>query len=498
MADPLSMSASIAGLISIADLVFKAVYKKTMEKIEKRVKKANGMSNRSKVANIIQQLKWPFTTTETKELLTELSRHKKTLNVALAADSMRKLQLCLTKIDGISEEVSRAHDVVRKIEINTQIEVDRGKQRVLDYFMINNPQGDLRKSINDRHPMTGLWLTESSAFNDWIWLSGIPGAGKTVLAGSVIQEALTRADETNQVGVGFYFCDYRQPMTCEPISILGAIASQLTRQKEEAFSILRNYYGYLHPKRHLPEETPDSEELKAKINIMSELFNQTIIIVDGLDECGDTADDVVKILTELADYGTGVSMAIFSRDHDDVRLHLDVEFKHISIAAHEEDIRIYVGAELEKRIQSYLLRLQDMNMKDEIMEILVERAGGMFRWVVCQLDYLCNCAHDEERREALTKLPPNLSSSYRHLLERANRFSSKVQTMVQLCLHLIAFAEPKLLIIQLRQPVLTPEAPGAYLSARNTISNMKSLADAAVLFANWNKETTLNPHTFPF
>ncbi|OTA82273.1 hypothetical protein M434DRAFT_37202 [Hypoxylon sp. CO27-5] len=533
MADLLSMSASIAGLISIADLVFKAVYKyaraaknakddinslaeeinslsnllrslqalaldleaeggvfeptlrnhyfnqcrKTMESIEKRVKKANDRSNRSKAGSIIQQLKWPFTVTETRELLTELSRHKETINIALSAESMQNLQLCLSKIDGIGKQASSIRDIVRKIEINTQITVDKNKKRVLDYFMKNSPQGTLRKCINDRHPMTGLWLTESSAFNDWlvtpgskIWLSGIPGAGKTVLAGSVIQEALTRSHETESVGVGFYFCDYRHPISWEPATILGAVASQLARQNHEAFDILRRYYEGLHPERGLPDETPDPDELRAQITSMSKLFDQTIMIVDGLDECGDTTDNVVKILMELADYSAGISMALFSRNHDDIRFYLQADFEHISIAAHEGDVRLYVGAELDKRLQLRQLRLGDMNMKDEIMSVLVKKSGGMFRWVACQLDYLCDCAHDEERREALTKLPPNLADSYRRLLERVNRLSPKVQNMVQLCLHSIAYAEPKLSIIELQQAVSTPESVGCHLDARKMIT----------------------------
>lgn len=96
-----------------------------------------------------------------------------------------------------------------------------------------------------------------------------------------------------------------------------------------------------------------------------------------------------------------------------------------------------------------------------------------FRWVVCQLDYLCECAHDGERREALKKLPPDLPESYRRLLERTTKWSPSVRTMVQMCLRFIAFAEPKLTIAQLRQVVSTPEVLGAHLDKTNTISEQE-------------------------
>lgn len=93
-----------------------------------------------------------------------------------------------------------------------------------------------------------------------------------------------------------------------------------------------------------------------------------------------------------------------------------------------------------------------------------------FRWVVCQIDYLCECAHDEERREALSKLPPDLPKSYRRLLERLNRCSAVVQTMVQKCLLFIAYSDPKLTIVQLLQAISTPDTVGAKLDERNTVT----------------------------
>lgn len=448
MSDPLSVSASIAGLISISDLIFRAVFKyaraaknaksdiqsladeinglatvlrslqalasdlesegdtfdpalrihclshctKTFDKIEQRVKRASDSLGRSKLEGIARQLKWPFSASETKELLGELSRHKETITIALSADSMRKLQLCLSKVDELGEQVSRIATIAKRIEINTQIDVNAGKQRVLNYFMKISPQTNLEMSIRLRHAMTGLWLTESLPFTNWLekpgsrlWFSGIPGAGKTVLAGAVIQEALTHGHITARVGVGFFFCDYKDHSTGQPTNILGAVASQLARQNNEAFNILRNYYETLNPPTGLPQ-TPDPDELRARICSMSELFDQTLIIIDGLDECGDNTEEVVDVLSELAQYTTSVSIALFSRDHYNIQVRLEDEFEHIPIAAHTEDIRLYVGAELDKRTRTRRLELTSIAMKEEIMETLVSRAQGMFRWVVCQLE----------------------------------------------------------------------------------------------------------------
>lgn len=438
--DPLSLSASIAGLISLADPVFRAVFKyaravkdarsdvqtladeingfitilrslealaldlesegntfdrtlsthdlfeinKILAKVDQRVKKATDSFSRSKLEGVVRQLKWPFSVSETKELLNDLSRHKATITLALSADSIHTMQMSLSKTKLLATEVSKMAEVVRRVEINTQIAVEYKQERILDFFMKLSPQINLETSIKLRHPMTGLWLTDSPSFSYWLespgsklWLSGIPGAGKTVLAGSVIQEALTRSYTMDNVGVGFFFCDYKNDKTWNPVNILGAIASQLARQKNEAFAILQAYYDNLNPRGGL-SKTPDSEELRAKIGEMSEVFVQTFIVVDGLDECGETTDDVVDILLELATYNPAITMALFSRDHDNIRYQLEEDFKHVSIAAHTEDIRLYVGAELENRIRTHRLRLTSVAIKDEILETLVQRADGMY------------------------------------------------------------------------------------------------------------------------
>ncbi|KAG4280439.1 hypothetical protein FPRO06_11772 [Fusarium proliferatum] len=530
MADPLSLAASIAGLISLADVIFRTTYKfvraakdakdeiqslldeinnlssvlrrlealasdledegqsfdptlrnhylnhcyKTFNKIESRVKKASESFKKSKLDGIVRQLKWPFSSSETKELLTELSRHKETISVALLADSMRKIQLSLSKSNEIDRKITALGEIARRIEINTMIAIDDRKQRILNHFMKANPQLALQTSIRLRHPMTGLWLTESPKFIRWLetpasklWLTGIPGAGKTVLAGSVVQEALTRTYTSRKIGAAFFFCDYKDSKTWNTVNILGALASQLARQNDESYNILNAYYEILYPPKGLPK-TADADELRAQISKMCETFDQTIIVVDGIDECDDLTDEVVDNLIQLADYSERLSMALLSRDHYNIRVRVEEEFEPIQIAAHTEDVELYVNAEIDKRIRTRQLQLSSADMKEEIRGALVGKADGMFRWVVCQLDYLCNCAHDQERREALSKLPPDLPKSYRRLLERVNNCSVGVQNMVQMCLHFMAVAEPKLTIVELRQAVSTLPI-GGKLGKGNTV-----------------------------
>lgn len=104
---------------------------------------------------------------------------------------------------------------------------------------------------------------------------------------------------------------------------------------------------------------------------------------------------------------------------------------------------------------------------------------------------MCDCADDAERREALNRLPPDLPESYRRLLERVNRCSPRVQTIVKMCLHFIAFAAPRLTIIQLRQAVSVPEPIGSRLDSSNTVTEQEILRRCSSLIRKSEDEDHL-------
>lgn len=110
---------------------------------------------------------------------------------------------------------------------------------------------------------------------------------------------------------------------------------------------------------------------------MSHLFDQTIIIIDGLDECGDHTDDVVDTLMQMTEDSENTSLAVFSRDHYNIRVHLETDFDIIPIIARTDDIQLYVGAELDRRVRTKRLQLSTLHMREEIHQVLVSRAEGM-------------------------------------------------------------------------------------------------------------------------
>lgn len=446
--DPLSISSGIAGLVALADLVFRAAtrYVKSAKgaptEVLKLLEEVKGFSvllhnlslvaygletdpfpeNSTEPAHEFQayhlygcrkvledlqsrldcstqplvsgsslkklgaRLKWPMSTQETTEMLQTIQRHKQTINIALSVDTLQKLRESLSQQQETNDRIDQLQVAASKIiDIETRIFVGQEREKVLRFFSKTNPRDEYRKNKELRHYMTGMWLTEGAQFKQWcnvkgskLWLSGIPGAGKSVLAGAMVDECLKLSTLAPEIATAYFFCTYRDNETHEPENIMSSIVAQLARQNEAAFSVAQKYYQELMEDDHLPG-TLSINKLRTAIRDVSEVFEKVFIIVDGLDECGGHVERTTRMLASLCNKKSAKTMclALLSRDEIMIRQHLQGAFDYIEIEAHTGDIQQYVATELEERIGLGKLRVRNMSLKDEILEALVTGAKGM-------------------------------------------------------------------------------------------------------------------------
>lgn len=356
----------------------------TLLDVEKRLEKAlHDFESGSRSKTISRSLKWPFTSNETKAKALDMNSHRSTIALALSADTLENLLRCLERQESIKDSLNSLQQKMERLTaIQARVEVTEKRQRVIDFFLQVNPQSNLQTAVRLRQPLTGLWLTESNPlFQKWrnlpnsrIWLSGIPGAGKTILSGFVVEEILQESNTST--AIAFFFCDYKNYKSQNLVEILSAFVVQLAQQNEAAFSFLEDYYNHLRPTGGLQKER-ESYELYDLLLRMIQQFEKTFIMIDGLDECGDNTEEVAMHIRKLSEESPSTSIAVFSRDEQEIRDELTDEFSHIEIAAHKEDLDIYVRAEMSKRRQLRKIGIQDSNLSDEIRDKLISQAQGM-------------------------------------------------------------------------------------------------------------------------
>lgn len=174
--------------------------------------------------------------------------------------------------------------------------------------------------------------------------------------------------ENEANGLAYFYCDYKDPETLVPTNILHSLIRQLAIQNEYAFQEIETFWeqytlemnrlafdveeegneSTLKPPRRLPDDRSrtnafQSEKLVTELlQRMSNHFERVMVIVDGLDECGEQTVASTILLSTLADSEFGrIKTLLASRDEQEIRDQLS-GYDKLSIAAKLSDIRLYV------------------------------------------------------------------------------------------------------------------------------------------------------------
>ncbi|KAI0881879.1 uncharacterized protein GGS22DRAFT_191602 [Annulohypoxylon maeteangense] len=369
-----------------------------------------------------RRLKWPLVRQgKAEKLLKELERQKSQLNIAIQADNLSNLAV-------ISNAVKDVEAVLN----------DNEKRRILSWL---KPKIDMREFHAEQHDKqedeTCTWITERDQWREWlegvkagpdsyerfIWIFGIPGAGKTVLASFLIDAIGTSCKAT---GYSFYYCHHERNQD-ETLHFLRWIISDLSRQ-----------IGRFIPKEL--EELSKGENfsipgLMSCFLAISQRFAQNgsrvFLVVDAVDESRKPRERFLKQLIEI---GTNpmynnVSLLMTSREETDIKAMMTggeedevpsskkVLHTHITMSNAEvmHAIRKYVKKQFGKNNK---FKIWPPDFRTKVEETLARNARGMFRWVACQVDIIERLYLDQSRvMAALNNLPETLFDTYARILE---------------------------------------------------------------------------------
>jgi hypothetical protein len=440
MADGLSIAASIAGLVQIADIVVRRGYRyvrdvkdaeksvgslidevnklsgvlhslrnvaerceddkldfeptaqihhieaclRTLQLVDTYLESSNPATEQEYIGSMKQKLKWPLNRSKVKELMSDVEKHKSVMNLAMSASSMSALLVLLERQDCIKDNL---------LVLKAGIELDRAKRSKIELtdmrkrWLDNLSPVDAHRwqetNIKLRQPGTAVWFTDGPVFRKWLstarsklWVHGIPGAGKTILIASTIQEAKKYMDESH--ALAFFYCDYKDARTHDPRNILGSLAKQIAVQNECCFDILKDFWN--------TPGSPGAFNLSGGVQTvdgylrligdLSAVFTEVMIIVDGLDEVSGNRSGAADILQSLNQPDGSLKTLFASRKEVDLE-HALRGFETLSIAAMSSDLRLYVASEIERRTENRKLRIRDTELKEHVMKTLIEKSDGM-------------------------------------------------------------------------------------------------------------------------
>jgi hypothetical protein len=344
------------------------------DKLEKSDPKEDGISIFQKAK---RTLKWPLSASDTEKFLSEMERHKATFDLALSVDA---LDAILSSKEANGKTATKIDHVIHALDRLCKIEHTKEQRRFLQIIGAGDADEAYRANLKLHQHGTGLWfLEEGKPFSSWLatpcsklWVYGIPGAGKTILSALAIGKAAELASTTH--GVGFYYCSHRDEQSRQLFGVLKCLIGQLARQNGQCMTMLEGKFG---PQDHITNQawTRNEDELELVLRKMIRQFNSVSILVDGVDECHE-ATTVTDALASLARETPAIRILIFSRKEAVMEPFLE-SFVQVSIAAESQDLRLYVPAQIEMRTRLRKLRIKDPDVKDKIIETLVNDADGM-------------------------------------------------------------------------------------------------------------------------
>ena len=273
--------------------------------------------------------------------------------------------------------------------------------------------------INKHHPGTGKWMLETSEFVAWrkgetklLWCTGIPGAGKTVLASIIISSLETVVAQDEGKALAYIYCSYQDP---EHVSrnLIASILRQLVGSRAAVPERINNLY-----KGHSRVGTrPSLDELLIELQAISREFSDVFIVVDALDECTANSGDRLSFLEAHQSFGDNVHLLITSRNTINVCDILSTAVC-MEIDARDEDIVTYIQGRMisERRLQRNVST--DEALQAAIVSTVVRNTKGMFLMARLHLDSLAKKHNRRDIKQALHDLPKELYSTYDEAMKR--------------------------------------------------------------------------------
>ena len=288
----------------------------------------------------------------------------------------------------------------------------------------NHFEQDLEDARSIRHPGTCKWIEPKPLFQSWrtsklgsdssvLWIYAIPGAGKTVLASYLVDQARTMEHPTpNCHSIMYFFCKNADADKNCPLAIARALVYQLLRsprlaKRQELIGDLK-----LHKTAGGQSRAVSFRPLWNILCKYCRDLPDAIIILDALDECSDT-HLLIPGLLKLAHQGSA-KVVITSRREPELVGAIE---RVPSVAIGAEDLRDDIKAYLEYQVSQSSM-LSDPRVRSRIVRVLSVRSKGMFLWVALMLKELESRSTIDEIESALSSLPDGLNEVYERILTR--------------------------------------------------------------------------------
>jgi hypothetical protein len=259
---------------------------------------------------------------------------------------------------------------------------DSQRQEIIRWLETINPSSLHNTAFKKHEEHTSSWLLQSPEWINWLdresprnflWIHGIPGSGKTVLASFIIEQLKVLCSDDLELGHAYYYCHYSHSQD-EGTSFLKWIIAKLCRHATWIPAQLKELHD------HGCE--PSIPELENALEAILERFKMTYVVIDAVDESAPRDDLLAVIATIVLDKRfRNLKVLATSREYYDIERMFSGISESISMSNSlvEKDIRLFVHS----RLLSSPLARRFKHLLNQIEDVLATRAQGMYSGPSC-------------------------------------------------------------------------------------------------------------------
>ena len=244
-------------------------------------------------------------------------------------DSLSRIETHVSRLNA----TMRTHQEIEILEWLTPI--DYGRQQS-DY-------------IKRRQAGTGQWLLESAEYQGWLegskalFCPGIPGAGKTFITATVIDDLCSKFQKDSDIGIAYLYCNFKRNHEQKLEDLLLSLLKQLAQGQ----SLMPNTVKLLYDQHKDQRTRPSLDEISKALYSTINLYSRAFIIVDALDECQSYDRCRIRFISKICSLQTNTGANIFATSR--FISEIEQEFggsMSLEIRASDEDIQRYLDGHM--------------------------------------------------------------------------------------------------------------------------------------------------------
>ena len=351
-----------------------------------------------------------------KSILEKLANHSELLDKEAAANHYLKMKNMADEREEKDKEFEQRERNKRALEVFTSLSAAATTQ-----------ENHLHQIAEFRQLGTCDWLLENSRIDSWIkdesgdacvWMTGIPGAGKSFLCSLIVEHLETKCDRTT----AYYFCDHRSSDRNDCGLVLRTLAVQILRQNLDLVPLIHEKYP------HTGSGHSD-RDVKKMLNDLVSSAKPTRIVLDGVDECDFSVQtSILKSLLELQRVEENCKILVSSRLGPQIdkampnKFHITLDGKTVGA------LKLYIRNSVED-LKGHFTEFEP-DLFDRVQHRLEEKAKGMFLWVRLVTSMLKQYSSEVEFENAINQLPDGLDQAYGLVLRRIYQLDTVLKKRV--------------------------------------------------------------------